>query len=62
MKFLLAADLHLDAKLESNLPPAKARKRKRELLDTFRRILKLGEEKGAGVILLAGDLFDVDRP
>ncbi len=61
MKFLLAADLHLDAKLESNLPPAKARKRKRELLDTFRRILKLGEEKGAGVILLAGDLFDADR-
>ena len=57
LKFVHAADLHLDAPFRS-LPPAQAAARRqgqRQLLD---RLMSLCEEEQAAFLLLAGDVFD----
>jgi DNA repair exonuclease SbcCD nuclease subunit len=61
MKLIHVADLHLDAKMETGLTPARARERRVELLMTFSRILDEAVEKEVDALLVAGDLFDTRR-
>lgn len=61
MKLIHCADLHLDSPMESNLPAAKARERRNEILKTFADLIECADRNGASAILIAGDLFDSDR-
>jgi DNA repair exonuclease SbcCD nuclease subunit len=58
MRFLHTADLHLDAAMDSGLPPEKARERRSELLLAFAEMIRFAKENGVDAVLLAGDLFD----
>ena len=58
MKLIHCADLHLDSRMESGLPPEKARERRMELLHTFTKMVDMAAEDGVEAILLCGDLFD----
>ncbi len=60
MKILHCADLHLDSKLESNLPKLKSDERKAEVTLGFRRMTEFAEYNGVSVVIIAGDLFDSD--
>ena len=53
MKLIHCADLHLDSRMESGLPPEKARERRMELLHTFTK-MELCAECGAEI---SADLF-----
>ncbi len=61
MKILHCSDVHLDAKMETGLTPARARERRVELLLTFSRMVDAAAAAGVQAILLAGDLFDTAR-
>lgn len=61
MKFIHCADLHLDSKLESNLPAEKAKLRKNELLTAFSDMLDFASQNGVKAIIIAGDMFDTGR-
>lgn len=58
MKIIHTADWHLDSPLTSNLSYEKSKKRKNELLDSFRRMTDFAKENGVEAILISGDLFD----
>lgn len=58
MRLIHCADIHLDSPMESNLSPAKARERSRELREGFLRMVRYADENGVEAILIAGDLFD----
>ncbi len=58
IKLIHCADLHLDARMTSQLPREKARERRAELLHTFDRMLDWAQEHRVDAILIAGDLFD----
>ena len=58
MKIIHVADLHLDSKMESNLPIEKARERREELLETYERMVEYADANRVRVILIAGDFFD----
>lgn len=58
MRLIHCADLHLDSKMTANLSKEQARERKAELLNTFVRMVKYGEEQKVKAILIAGDLYD----
>lgn len=57
IKFLHAADLHLDSPFAS-LPPEKAAARRREQRQLLDEIVALCDQEGCDILLLAGDLFD----
>ncbi len=61
MKLLHCADLHLDARMQTHLPKAAARERRRELLGVFSRLVAYAEGQSAA-LLLAGDIFDSSTP
>ncbi len=61
MKILHCADIHLGAKMDS-FPKEISEKRKRELRDTFSRTVQFAKDRQIYVILLAGDLFDREKP
>ncbi len=61
MKFIHTSDIHLDSPLTARLGPTKTKQRKRELIDSFRGMVREAEEMGAGAIIIAGDLFDNDK-
>ncbi len=61
MKFIHCADLHLGSKIEG-LPADKSQERRAEVRAAFRRIVKYARGVGASAIILAGDVFDGDRP
>ena len=61
MKLIHCADLHLDSRMESGLPPEKARERRMELLHTFTKMVDMAAEDGVEAILLCGDLFDAGK-
>ena len=46
MKLIHCADLHLDSRMESGLPPEKARERRMELLHTFTKMVDMAAEDG----------------
>ncbi len=61
MKIIHCADLHLDSRLESNLPTAKSRERKKEIIMAFSRMVDYAAEMKVTAVIIAGDLFDTDR-
>lgn len=61
MKIIHCADLHLDSKLESNLPTAKSRERKKEIIMAFNRMVDYATKNGVTAVIIAGDLFDTNR-
>ncbi len=61
MKIIHCADVHLGSKLDS-LPKELAEKRKAEIRNTFLRMVQFAREEGISVILLAGDIFDREKP
>ncbi len=62
MKLIHCADIHLGSKMESKLPKDKADKRKGEVRNAFSRMVDYARENDIRHILLAGDIFDSDRP
>ena len=58
MKLIHTADLHLDSELSAHLDKERAKMRRAEILDTFRRMVSWAEENGVSAILISGDLFD----
>jgi len=58
MKIIHCADLHLDSKMTANLDTVRAKERKREILNTFVRMVDYAGNGGIEAILIAGDLFD----
>lgn len=58
MKLIHCADLHLDSKMTSNFTEETAAMRRRELLATFRRMVRFAVQNKVAVILISGDLFD----
>ncbi len=61
MKLIHCADLHLDAPMESRLPPERARERRGELRLNFARLIEEAKREGVRGILIAGDLFDASH-
>ncbi|NLG05152.1 MAG: DNA repair exonuclease [Clostridia bacterium] len=61
MKIIHCADLHLDAKMESNLTKEQAKLRKTELIETFCSMIDYAERESVETIMIAGDLFDKKR-
>ena len=57
IKFLHAADLHLGSAFAS-LPPAVAKQRRAELLETATEIVELCNSSQCQLLLLAGDLCE----
>ena len=62
MRFIHCADIHLGSPMESRLPHEKAARRAAELRRSFVRMTEYAKENGIGLIVLAGDVFDGDRP
>ncbi|MDO4615861.1 MAG: exonuclease SbcCD subunit D [Lachnospiraceae bacterium] len=58
MRFIHCADIHLDSRMTSRLPAEKARERRKEMLNTFRRLVQTAADEQADAVLIAGDLFD----
>ena len=52
MKLIHCADLHLDSRMESGLPPEKARERRMELLHTFTKMVDMAAADGVEAMLL----------
>lgn len=62
MKILHCADIHLGSKMESRFPKEKSDERKRELRAAMSRMVEYAKRNDIKVIILAGDIFDSDRP
>ncbi len=61
MKIIHCGDIHLDSKLESNLPASKSRERKKEIIMSFCRMADYAKANGVKAVIIAGDLFDTNR-
>ena len=62
MKIIHCADVHLGSKLTSKFPKRIADERRMEVRNSFRRMVEFARAQGVKVILLAGDVFDSDKP
>ena len=62
MRIIHAADIHLGSKIESKFSSEISTKRRKEILDTFSRMVSYAKENGVEAIILAGDVFDKDKP
>lgn len=62
LKFIHCADIHLGSKMEAKLTREKADERRAEVRKTFHRLVEYAKKEGVRAILLAGDIFDSDRP
>lgn len=60
-KIIHCADLHLDSKMESNLPRKLANVRRREIRDTFARLVEFAKSNDYRIVIIAGDMFDEER-
>ncbi len=61
MKIIHCSDLHIDSKMESNLPLIKAKERRAELILTFENMVEFAKLNGVRAIIIAGDMFDTLR-
>ena len=61
MKIIHCADIHLDSKLEANLPTTKSRERKKEVILSFLKMIDYAEQNDVTAVIIAGDLFDSNR-
>ena len=57
MKLIHTGDLHLGSPMLS-FPKEKAKIRRVEIAETFRRLCSYAKESGVDAVLIAGDLFD----
>ncbi len=62
MKIIHCADVHLGSKIESKFPKEKSDERKVEIRAAFNRMVQYAKDNGISIIILAGDIFDSDRP
>ncbi len=62
LKIIHCADVHLGSKMEAKLPKIKVDERREEVRHTFHRMVEYAKKEGVRVLLLAGDVFDSDRP
>ncbi len=62
MKIIHCADIHLGSKIDSSFPKEISAKRKETVRNTFKRLVAYAAENGVEIILLSGDVFDVDNP
>ena len=62
LRFLHCADVHLGAKMTAKLPKELASERQAELRASFARMVDYGASLGVKAVLIAGDMFDSDRP
>jgi exonuclease SbcD len=62
IRFVHTSDVHLDTSFSGAGLPSRLGSRKREAIrGTFRRILQDAVERGADLVLVAGDLFEYER-
>ena len=61
MRFIHSADIHLGAKIDS-FPKEISEERKREVRNSFLRMVEFAKTEGIEVIMLSGDVFDRDKP
>ena len=61
MKIIHCADIHLGAPIQS-FPKEVSEERKREVRNTFLRMVEFAREQDVKVIMLSGDVFDRDKP
>ncbi len=61
MKIIHCSDLHLDSRMETNLPVEKALLRNNEIVNTFSRMAAYAQENQVRAVLICGDLFDTRR-
>lgn len=61
MKLIHTGDVHLGAALK-NLPTDKARLRRDEITDAFRRLAQFAAKSGVAAVIIAGDFFDTETP
>ena len=61
MKFIHCSDIHLDSRMEHNLPASQARERNAEICATFSRMASFAAEQGVTAVIIAGDLFDTEH-
>ena len=61
MKIIHCADVHLGSRM-NKFPKDKADERAREIRASFERMISYAKNEGIDTILLAGDIFDSDRP
>lgn len=61
MKIIHCADVHLGSRM-NKFPKVKAEERAREVRASFERMISYAKREGIDTILLAGDVFDNDRP
>ena len=61
MKIIHCADVHLGSRM-NKFPKDKADERAREIRSSFERMISYAKNEGIDTILLAGDIFDSDRP
>lgn len=62
MKLIHCADLHLGSKISSKFPKEISLARRAEVRDSFRRMVGYANERAIDIIVLAGDVFDTDKP
>ena len=62
MKFIHCADLHLGSKISSKFPKEISEERRAEVRNSFRRMVGYANENAIDVIVLAGDVFDSEKP
>lgn len=61
MKIIHTGDLHLESSLTTHLSSLKANHRKKELLNSFERMVNFASNNDVKVIIIAGDMFDKKR-
>lgn len=61
MKIIHCADIHLDARMTSNLDTVKAKERRLEILATFLRMIEWAEKEEVEAVMIVGDLFDTSN-
>lgn len=62
MKIIHCADLHLGSKIDSKFPREISESRKEEVRNSLKRMVEYANEHLIDVIVLAGDVFDCDKP
>ncbi|MDD7388480.1 MAG: metallophosphoesterase [Lachnospiraceae bacterium] len=60
-RFIHCADIHLDSCMETHLTALQAQNRRKELLQTFLRMVNYADQHQVRGILICGDLFDTGQ-
>ncbi len=60
MRIIHTADIHLDSKM-GKLPREEAKRRRDEIVDTFKNMIDFASREGVDAILISGDLFDTNN-